>query len=129
MHLSKKLLAPLTVVILGFGAISCGGSGGSADSFCSTFLKFKDSDSLDFSGLADKSAAKKVQAAFDELESNAPAEIKDDIKTLAEAMDVIAGLDTKNPTAMAEAAKKLDQKKVEAASERLEKYTEKNCKP
>ena len=91
---------------LALGGAACGG-GGSSASFCSE-LKSQSSE-LSKPNMSDSEALKKSAAAFKSLEAKAPAEIKDDMKVLADYLDKVANTDTSNLSAAAEPAGRRQQ--------------------
>lgn len=130
-----RLLAPtLMVGALFFAGASCSSGGSSTASFCSTMKKWKDSDAFNSNSSSQPGSKefeanmKKAQQAVDEMKSSAPTEIKGDVTTLADAVDTIANLDYTDQAAVAKASSKLDQKKIDAATKNISKYTKDECK-
>lgn len=96
--------------------------------------KWKDSDAFDSSSSAEPGSKefeanmKKTQQAIDEMKASAPAELKDDVTTLSDAIDTLAHLDYTDKAAVAQAGSKLDQTKLDAATKNISKYTKDECK-
>ena len=110
-----------------------GGGGGSTASFCDTAKKFKDDADLN-NAFDDPTKIDKALAAFDQLTKSAPSEIKNDMNTLNDAIKKIgaavkaAGNDpSKAFGAILAASASLDQNKLTAAQQNIEKFSKDKC--
>lgn len=104
---------------LAFGGFACGSSGSKA-SFCSNAKKYtaKDFKSAD---------SKEFLSAMDTLKSSAPSEIKGDMTYIADWSKKMQSIDTSNPQSAADAMKGMDEKKLQAASDKIDKYLKDKC--
>ena len=114
-----------------------GGGGDSDSEFCELARKFSEEfeDSAAASNQEDQATQfKELRAAIEQLEDEAPDEIEDDVKTVADAFresdDLLKKYDydfSKVPEAEAENVS-INSAEVTAASNRVESYFEKTCK-
>ena len=117
------LRKPLTVVIGAIAAVTmiagCSSSGGgSIDDFCAQGEKIMDIGDADEQAMAD---------ALNKLADVAPADIKDDLKFLADTMDKIAGVDTDDPAAAMEVMADLDMERLGEVQSSLPQKLEELC--
>lgn len=134
MTFTKRFLAPiLTVATLCFAGAACGGGSGSSASFCDTVSSLKDNASfLDSDGATPGSdefddQMKTIKGVYDDLQANAPDEIADDIATLSEAMNALAGVDFTDTEALMEASSQVDSDKLDKATENVSRYAKDEC--
>lgn len=126
--LSKRIVAPVALTVaLGFGSIACGSKGSSADSFCSTLKRLSSDKSMTLASMSTKDGQKKLKSAFGELESSAPADIKPSVQVISDALDKMSSVDLNNPADSAKLSKEIDQTKLKAASDKLDKYAKDTC--
>jgi len=94
------LRKPLTIVVSAIAALTmlagCSSSGGSGEDFCTQGEKIMNVDQDDPEALA---------AAMKKLADVAPADIKDDLKYLADVYSKMAGIDMEDEAALMEAMK------------------------
>lgn len=133
MTFTKRVLAPLALTAaLVFAGTACSG-GSSAASFCDTLKSWKaDSKALDGQTGTPGSkeftdAMKQAKSAVAALQKSAPAEIKGDVATLADAVNTLADLDFSDPKALASAGTKIDNAKIEKATANISTYAKKKC--
>ena len=120
MHSIKRTLGSVALVgTLFVAGVGCGSSGNKA-SFCSNAKKYSGKD-------FDAASGKTFTEAMNNLKSSAPSEIKDDMNYIAEWASKFQNVDQNDPKAAAEAVKGLDQKKLEKASNNIEKYLKDKC--
>jgi hypothetical protein len=102
---------------LGFGLSGCGGGGGaSVASFCTEVKK----DSQEFKNIGGtKDAIDKASTVLKELVDKSPSGVKDDVKTLSDAVEKAAAGDF--------ASVRRDSAKYTAATKRIVAYTKKEC--
>ncbi len=126
MSKKQRIVASIALAgALGFAGVGCGSSGSSA-SFCDTLkANSKVISSADFSS---KDAMNKASDVLNQLKSSAPSEIKSDVELLADAINKLKDVDLKDPASAAKVMKDFDQKKLETASDNVEKYAKDTCK-
>ena len=109
------------------------GGGGSTASFCDTAKSLANEPNID-NAFDDPAQLDRVAASFDRLEKAAPAEIKNDVKTLNDAIKKILGAvksagndKSKQFSEMLGVLGTLDQGKLDQATKNIEKFGKEKC--
>lgn len=105
--------AALVIGTLSFAGVACSSGGGSSSAFCDAAKKADASD-------VDPSDGKAFADLMEDLEKNAPSDIKGDVSTLADALKSMQ----EDPTKLPDDA---TQEKLQKASDNIQKYIEDKC--
>ena len=119
----RRSLVVLAAVAFAFTAASCSDSGGSVKEFCS----LEDDTAFDNAEEPDD-----IAKAFAKAKDKAPDEIKKDVEIVADAFTEYAektkDIDPSDTEALTEASAAMSEEKVTASLEKIEKFSEENCK-
>lgn len=120
MHSTKRTIGAVALTAtLFFGGFACS-SGGSNASFCTNAKKYTGKT-------LDDPSTKEFSAAMEDLRSSAPSEIKSEMNYVADWAKKLQDIDPTDPKAAANAMKGFDEKKMTAASDKLDKYLKDKC--
>ena len=143
----RRLAVVLAVLAIGGGTAACGGDdgdggsasggggGGDKDRFCELAAQ-EDIEGLEDFDPESTGDMEQLDEALAQLSDAAPGEIKDDVETVAsglrELVEVLSTIDTSDPDALGELAERAEelegmQEKMEAATERVDRYLEEEC--
>ena len=118
----RRLLIAVSALGLVAAACSSDGGGGSLDAFCDQLLALEERDA-EGSELSDEEAVE----VFQQLRDDAPEDIRDDVDTVLELIEQLAGLGEDDPEAIDEAFPAIFDPDVTAALGRFTDFAVDEC--